>query len=99
MIDSQHLDLETVLEAIEALGDGIAIYDENARPLYANAVTLKRFAKMYADMEAGMSYREALEAVVAAWPDTPQGREAGYRLGDALRAGNDHAGAAPGRFS
>ena len=64
MIDSQHLDLETVLEAIEALGDGIAIYDENARPLYANAVTLKRFAKMYADMEAGMSYREALEAVV-----------------------------------
>ena len=64
MIDSQHLDLETVLEAIEALGDGIAIYDENARPLYANAVTLKRFAKMYADMEAGMSYREGLEAVV-----------------------------------
>ena len=61
----QHLDLETVLEAIEALGDGIAIYDKDARPLYANAVTLKRFALMYADMDAGMSYREALEQVVA----------------------------------
>ena len=47
----QHLDLDTVLEAIEALGDGIAIYDANARPLYANAVTLKRFGRMYADME------------------------------------------------
>ncbi len=60
----QHLDLDTVLEAIEALGDGIAIYDANARPLYANAVTLKRFGRMYADMDAGMSYREALAAVV-----------------------------------
>jgi signal transduction histidine kinase/AmiR/NasT family two-component response regulator len=60
----QKLDLETMIEAIEALGDGIAIYDADARPLYANAVTLKRFGLMYADMDAGMSYREALEAVV-----------------------------------
>ncbi len=68
----QHLDLETVLEAIEALGDGIAIYDANAQPLYANAVTLKRFARMYADMDAGMSYREALEATVRRFiPDAP----------------------------
>ncbi len=60
----QHLDLETVLEAIEALGDGIAIYDKDARPIYANSVTLERFGRMYADMDAGMNYREALEATV-----------------------------------
>ena len=71
----QHLDLDTVLEAIEALGDGIAIYDANARPLYANAVTLKRFGRMYADMDAGMNYRQALEAVVRrAVPDASADR-------------------------
>jgi len=68
----QHLDLDTVLEAIEALGDGIAIYDANARPIYANAVTLQRFARMYADMDAGMNYREALVQVVRrAVPNAP----------------------------
>jgi TolA-binding protein len=36
---------------------------------------------------------EALEAVAETWPDTPQGREASYRLGDARRAANNHAGA------
>jgi signal transduction histidine kinase/CheY-like chemotaxis protein len=68
-----HLDLETVLEAIEALGDGIAIYDENAVPIYANAVTLKRFGRMYRDMEGGMTYHQALEATVRRiMPNAPQ---------------------------
>jgi signal transduction histidine kinase/ActR/RegA family two-component response regulator len=64
LIADAHLDMETIIEAIEALGDGIAIYDANARPLYANGMTMQRFGRMYADMEAGMSYREALEETV-----------------------------------
>lgn len=35
----------------------------------------------------------ALEAVIANWPGTPQAREAGWRLGDLRRSGNDFAGA------
>lgn len=35
----------------------------------------------------------ALEKVIANWPDTGEAREAEWRVGDALRAGNDHVGA------
>ncbi len=42
------------------------------------------------DREGGI---EALEDVIGAWPNTPQAREAAYRLGDARRTGNDHQGA------
>lgn len=37
--------------------------------------------------------RRALEAVVVTWPDTPQAREANYRLGDLNTAENDAAAA------
>ena len=37
----------------------------------------------------------ALETVIAAWPDTPQSREANSRLGDLRVAANDKAGAVP----
>lgn len=37
----------------------------------------------------------ALETVVAAWPDTPQAREANSRLGDIRASSNDKAGAVP----
>jgi hypothetical protein len=59
-----NLDMDTLVEALEALGDGIAIYDSNANPIFSNGVTRQRFARMYADMDAGMSYRQALEQVV-----------------------------------
>ena len=42
------------------------------------------------DRAAGIS---ALEDVVERWPTAPQGREAGWRLGDARRAAEDHPGA------
>ncbi len=64
MVADAHLDMETIIEAIEALGDGIAIYDAQARPLYANSITIQRFGRMYADMANGMSYREALRETV-----------------------------------
>jgi signal transduction histidine kinase/ActR/RegA family two-component response regulator len=58
------LDLETLVEALESLGDGIAIYDADHQPIFTNDVTRRRFAGMYADMDAGMTYRQALEAIV-----------------------------------
>lgn len=42
------------------------------------------------DRAAGI---EALEQVAATWPTEAQGREAGWRLGDARRSGDDHPGA------
>ena len=41
----------------------------------------------------GAASAAALEAVSINWPNTPQGREASWRLGDVRRAANDHAGA------
>ena len=71
-IDSS-LDMETLIEALEALGDGIAIYDSNASPIFTNGVSRRRFAQMYADVEAGMSYRQSIEATVKRLlPQAPQ---------------------------
>ena len=58
------LDMDTVVEALEALGDGIAIYDQNDKPIFTNSVTRRRFASIYADTAKGMSYRESTEAAV-----------------------------------
>jgi hypothetical protein len=68
-----HLDMDTLVEAIEALNDGIAIYDSNANPIFTNGVTRRRFAKMYADMEAGLTHQQAIEAMVRRRlpPDAP----------------------------
>jgi signal transduction histidine kinase/ActR/RegA family two-component response regulator len=58
------LDMDTVVEALEALGDGIAIYNQNDVPIFTNAVTRRRFASIYADTAKGMSYRQSTEAAV-----------------------------------
>jgi signal transduction histidine kinase/CheY-like chemotaxis protein len=71
-MSSDQLDIATLLEAIEALNDGIAIYGPDAHPIYSNAVSRKRFAQHDADMAAGMSYREAVYAAVKrAMPGAP----------------------------
>jgi signal transduction histidine kinase/ActR/RegA family two-component response regulator len=68
-----HLDMETIVEAIESLGDGIAIYDENDVPIFTNGVTRRRFGSIYADVAKGMSYRESTEAAVRrAMPGGPE---------------------------
>jgi signal transduction histidine kinase/ActR/RegA family two-component response regulator len=58
------LDVETVLEALEALNDGIAIYGPDDRQLYVNEVGMQRFGKMYDDLASGMDHLEALAAAV-----------------------------------
>ena len=60
--EASSLDMDTLVEALDALGDGIAIYDGNANPIFTNEVTRRRFAQMYADMDAGMTYRQSIEA-------------------------------------
>ena len=70
--EASSLDMETLVEALDALGDGIAIYDSNANPIFTNEATRRRFARMYADMDAGMNYRQAIEATVKRlMPDAP----------------------------
>ena len=87
------LDIDTVLEAIEALNDGIAIYGPDQRPLYTNAVTRRRFAAMQADMDAGATYRDALWATVRrAMPDAPSAKidAVALSLFEKLETGQTH---------
>ena len=69
-----NLDIDTVLEAIEALDDGIAIYGKDDVPILTNAVTRRRFASVYADVARGLSYRQSTEAAVRRGmpADTPE---------------------------
>jgi signal transduction histidine kinase/CheY-like chemotaxis protein len=70
MAGSRDLDVETVLEALEALNDGIAIYGPDDRQLFVNAVAYKRFRTYYQGMADGMTHMEALGAQLAsALPD------------------------------
>jgi signal transduction histidine kinase/ActR/RegA family two-component response regulator len=72
MSSANDLDIDTLLEAIEALNDGIAIYGADARPIYSNSVSRRRFARHDSDMAAGLSYREAVHsAVKRAMPHLP----------------------------
>ena len=62
MKPSQELDVETVLEALQALNDGIAIYGPDDRQLFVNDVAYSRFSTYYQAMADGMTHTEALEA-------------------------------------
>src|SRR5262245_60477357 len=62
--ESSSLDMDTLVEALDALGDGIAIYDSHANPIFTNEISRRRFARMYADVDAGMTYRQSIEATV-----------------------------------
>jgi signal transduction histidine kinase/ActR/RegA family two-component response regulator len=64
MAASNELDIETMLEALNALNDGIAIYGPDDRQIYANSVAMTRFGKMYEDMTSGMDHREALVCAI-----------------------------------
>ncbi len=60
----EDLDIETLLEALEVLSDGVAIYGPDRKPLYSNASTLCRFRRISEDMQAGMAYHEAVREQV-----------------------------------
>jgi signal transduction histidine kinase/ActR/RegA family two-component response regulator len=51
MDQSSQLDVETVLEALEVLNDGIAVYGSDAQALYVNEVARRRFRMFYSDLE------------------------------------------------
>jgi signal transduction histidine kinase/CheY-like chemotaxis protein len=56
------LDVETVLEALEALNDGIAIYGPDERQLFVSNVAYRRFRTYYQGMADGLSHLDALRA-------------------------------------
>jgi signal transduction histidine kinase/CheY-like chemotaxis protein len=56
------LDVETVLEALQALNDGIAIYGPDDRQLFVNDVAYRRFRTYYQGMADGLTHLEALTA-------------------------------------
>ncbi len=62
MRSSKELDVETVLEALQALNDGIAIYGPDDRQLFVNDVAYNRFSTYYQGMTDGMTHTEALRA-------------------------------------
>ena len=62
MRPSKELDVETVLEALQALNDGIAIYGPDDRQLFVNDVAYKRFSTYYQGMSDGLTHTEALRA-------------------------------------
>jgi signal transduction histidine kinase/CheY-like chemotaxis protein len=62
MAESSELDVETVLEALQALNDGIAIYGPDDRQLFVNDVAYRRFRTYYQSMADGLTHLEALRA-------------------------------------
>jgi len=87
------LDIDSILEALEALNDGIAIYGPDDKPLYANGVTMKRFGRMYGDLTAGMTYPDATAAAVRRnLPDASEEQVAAFAnyIIDSHRMGRTH---------
>ncbi|MBC8020263.1 MAG: response regulator [Methyloceanibacter sp.] len=62
MTASNDLDVETVLEALQALNDGIAIYGPDDRQLFVNDTAYRRFRTYYQGMADGLSHIDALRA-------------------------------------
>lgn len=87
--------LETRIKSVE---DGVragaeaaeAVAREGASPTGDAASDLAAARALSADPARGAV---ALADVVANWPDTPEAREASWRLGDLRRSGRDQAGA------
>ncbi|MEC9347437.1 MAG: ATP-binding protein [Pseudomonadota bacterium] len=48
-----------LLEALDRLPDGFALYDRNFRPILANAKTMERFATAFETLEAGGTFLDA----------------------------------------
>jgi signal transduction histidine kinase/ActR/RegA family two-component response regulator len=73
MASLDELDVATVLEALQALNDGIAIYGPDDRQLFVNEVAYRRFRTYYQGMADGMTHIEALSAQFRrALPDTSE---------------------------
>lgn len=85
-------DVETRLKALETQAELNA-------PIVADSPTGDAARDLAAAVQLVSSDRprgeRALETLIAAWPDTPQAREANSRLGDLRVSANDKAGAVP----
>ena len=77
-------------EAMRAQAQAVQEAAEADRSPTGDAVADLAAARALTDSARGQA---ALEAVMAHWPDTPQAREAGWRLGDLRRSAADMPGA------
>jgi hypothetical protein len=65
MTHRDKLTKEALLQALEVIDDGIAIYDDEENPLLLNRVTWERFGEVYDNIvHKGISYRDAIAASV-----------------------------------
>jgi signal transduction histidine kinase/ActR/RegA family two-component response regulator len=70
MTDRNDLDVATLLEALEALNDGIGIYGPDEKHLFINKAAEERFGQFYRDLDTGMGHRGAtVEAIKRLRPD------------------------------
>ncbi|HEV7691587.1 MAG TPA: histidine kinase dimerization/phospho-acceptor domain-containing protein, partial [Hyphomonadaceae bacterium] len=73
MTDRNDLDVATLLEALEALNDGIGIYGPDERHLFINKAADERFGQFYRDLNTGIGHRNATaEAIRRLRPDLTQ---------------------------
>jgi signal transduction histidine kinase/ActR/RegA family two-component response regulator len=70
LIRKDALDIDTMVRALNVLGDGVAIYDAEMNPIFVNDTTIRRFRMMHEDLAAGLTYRQAqVKAVRRGMPD------------------------------
>ncbi|HEV7690836.1 MAG TPA: hypothetical protein VGO52_08440, partial [Hyphomonadaceae bacterium] len=60
--DAGLVNFEDIVEAVEALSDGVTIYDADNKPLFINQAHQRRFPTMCDGLANGMTVREAFTA-------------------------------------
>ena len=63
--DAGLVNFEDIVEAVEALSDGVTIYDADNKPLFINQAHQRRFPTMCDGLANGMTVREAFTAAAA----------------------------------
>lgn len=69
------LTLELLLEAIDRLQSGFAVYDGEFELLYVNRAARQQWPVMYEQLEAGVTRKEAMrQQILAQYPDAPEAK-------------------------
>jgi len=64
MLTGQDIPKDLLLEALDALSDGIAIYDENDRPIYVSAPSRRGFGPFFELLDSGAPMDQALRQAI-----------------------------------
>lgn len=70
MSDKTEISAELLIEALNAFSDGIAVYGEDGKVIFANKSSQAQFASFFQELARGKSFKEAVRpSIVAARPD------------------------------